>query len=218
MKQPISPTQRALNLWAVVLIIWAFYRAKFGTSLPPWFDELVAKPVVFILPVYYYVTQVEKRNFLDGIWLHFNNWKKMLLLGTGIGMIFITTGIFGNYLKFHTLGLQNLMTPGIIGTVILAFATAISEEIISRGFITKRLYEEGHNIFSSTLNGSLLFFFLHVPILFSNAHMVGFVLIRVMLTDLILGVATSYFFLERKSLVLPILIHMFYSLSIILFI
>ena len=59
MKSKATPTQKALNLWAVVLIVWAIYRAKF--KLPEWFDEFVAKPIVFVLPVYYYIQKIEKK-------------------------------------------------------------------------------------------------------------------------------------------------------------
>ena len=66
MKQKTSPTQKALNVWAIVLIIWALYRAKFRTDLPIWFDEFIAKPAVFILPIYYYISRYEKKNFFSG--------------------------------------------------------------------------------------------------------------------------------------------------------
>ena len=59
-KKEISSTQKALNLWAVILIIWAIYRTYF--KLPEWFDEFIAKPLVFVLPVLVYIRTVEKRN------------------------------------------------------------------------------------------------------------------------------------------------------------
>ena len=59
MKSKVTATQRALNLWAVILIIWSVYRAKF--RLPEWLDEFIAKPLVFILPVYYYIRKIEKK-------------------------------------------------------------------------------------------------------------------------------------------------------------
>ena len=65
MKSKVTSTQRALNLWAIILIIWAVYRAKF--KLPVWFDEFIAKPLVFVLPVYYYVKNIEKKPFFSAI-------------------------------------------------------------------------------------------------------------------------------------------------------
>ena len=58
----VTPTQKALNLWAVILIVWSVYRTYF--KLPEWFDEFVAKPVVFVLPVLVYIKSVEKKEIL----------------------------------------------------------------------------------------------------------------------------------------------------------
>ena len=101
---------------------------------------------------------------------------------------------------------------------VLALATGISEEILSRGFILKRLYEESKNIYTSSFFASILFFFLHVPILFTNVKLTGNTLLMVLTTDMILSLVNSFAFLERRNLIVPILIHTFYNLSIILFI
>ena len=58
-----TPTQRALNLWAVILIVWSIYRAYF--KLPEWFDEFIAKPIVFVLPVFIYIKTVEKKEIFS---------------------------------------------------------------------------------------------------------------------------------------------------------
>ena len=102
--------------------------------------------------------------------------------------------------------------------IALALATGISEEILSRGFILKRLYEESKNIYTSSFFASVLFFFLHVPILFTNHKLTGDLLLLFMGTDLMLSLVNSFMFLDRKNLFVPIFIHAFYNLSIILFV
>jgi membrane protease YdiL (CAAX protease family) len=217
MRQPVSQTQKTLNLWAVVLIIWAIYRANF--HLPEWFDELIAKPLVFILPVYFFIIKTEKHKFITAVSLKSKNFFKDILLGLGIGVIFSASAILANYIKFHKFAFssKNISLESIITICILALATGISEEILSRGFVLKRLYEESHNVISSSFFASILFFFLHVPILFTNSRMMGNTLIIFMVTDLLLSLINSFVFLERKSLVLPILIHAFYNIAMILF-
>ncbi len=217
MKQKISPTQKALNLWAVILIIWAIYRAKF--HMPEWFDEFVAKPLVFVLPVFYYIKNVEKKPILTSLYLHLKKLSQDLLLGILIGGFFFVNAILIHYLK---LGRTNIFSQfansqSLLLIVALAFATAVTEEILSRGFILKHLYEESKNIYSSSFIGSILFFFLHVPILFTNVKISGNLLLLFMGTDMILSFINSILFLDRKSLALPILIHAFYNLSIVLF-
>ena len=64
-KKAVTPTQKALNLWAVILIVWSVYRTYF--KLPEWFDEFVAKPAVFVLPVFVYIKWVEKKEILSSL-------------------------------------------------------------------------------------------------------------------------------------------------------
>jgi len=218
MKQKISPTQKALNLWAVILIIWSIYRAN--VKMPEWFDEFIAKPLVFILPVYYYIKNIDKTNFFSAILLKQKQIVKDLILGLGVGGIFFATAIFANYVKFHRIFFVNKsFTPqDMLLIVLMALATGISEEILSRGFVLKRLYDESRNIYTSSFFASILFFFLHVPILFTNAKIVGNMLILFMMTDLVLSLVNSFIYLDRKSLVLPILIHAMYNISLTFFI
>ena len=67
MKKPITPTQRMLNMWAIILILWSVYRTYYGTELPIWFDEFVAKPLIFIFPLVVYIQKIEKKAFLASI-------------------------------------------------------------------------------------------------------------------------------------------------------
>lgn len=218
MKQKITPTQKALNLWAIILIAWSIYRANI--KMPEWFDEFIAKPLVFILPVYYYIKNVDKKDFFSSLLFKPKELKKDLLLGLGIGSIFFITAIFANFVKFHKFfSFGPAFTPqNVVLIFVMALATGISEEILSRGFVLKKLYDESKNIYTSSFFASILFFFLHVPILFTNSKIVGNTLIVFMATDLILSLVNSFLYLDRKTLALPILIHAFYNISLTFFI
>ncbi len=218
MKQNSTPTQKALNLWALILIVWSVYRANF--HLPEWFDEFIAKPLVFILPVYYYIKFIDKKNFFDDLDI---KWKMVLpdfLYGIVIGLVFIGSIVLANLLKAGkpVTGSQSLAFGSIALVAATALATSISEEILSRGFILKKLYEESKNIYTSSFFASILFFFLHVPILMTTAGLTGNLLLLFMATDIVLSLVNSFIFLERKSLVLPIFIHMFYIIALTLFV
>ena len=218
-KEKISPTQRALNLWAIVLIIWAVYRSKFN-FFPPEIDEFIAKPLVFILPVWYYIKHYENGKFFDRLDLHRKTLKTDIVYGLGIGAIFFGSAVLAQLVgKGKVIFLQGKsFSPETVGLmVVMAIATAISEEILSRGFILKRLYEESKNVWSASFLASILFFFLHVPILFGDPKINGNMLLIFLVTDMILSLTNSFIFLWRKSLVLPILIHALYSLAIIFF-
>lgn len=218
MKSKVTPVQRALNLWAIILIIWAVYRAKF--RLPEWFDEFIAKPLVFIFPVYYYIRRIEKKSFFTSVDLKFKIGISDFFVSLVIGGIFSFSAVLANVLKFKKLVFfqHGVSLESILLMVGIALATGISEEILSRGFILKRLYQESKNIYTSSFFASILFFFLHVPILFTNFKLSGDQLLLFMGTDLMLSLVNSFVFLDRKNLTVPILIHAFYNLSIILFV
>ena len=216
MKKQLSPIQKMLNAWAVSMIIWSLYRAYLGTSMPIWIDELIAKPLVFLVPIYYYITQIEKQDFLKGVDFTFKNIKKHIVFGLLIGGVFFTTGMVVQYVKTGGLGLLPITT--MLYFALIALASSFSEEILSRGFILKRLYEDSGSMISSVFIASFLFFFLHIPILFTNPNIYGFTLIQVMITDLLLSFTVSLLYLQRKHIIVPILLHAFYNLSIYLFI
>ena len=217
MKSKVTSTQRALNLWAIILIIWAVYRAKF--KLPVWMDEFIAKPLVFILPVYYYVKRIEKKDIFSALDLKFKVTFSDILTTLLIGGIFSFSAILANVLKYKKFVFwQQASGENLLLLITLALATGISEEILSRGFVLKRLYEESKNIYTSSFFASILFLFLHIPILFTNYKLTGDMLLLFLGTDLVLSLVNSFMFLQRRSLIVPILIHAFYNLSVIFFI
>ncbi len=215
-KRKISSTERALNLWGVILIVWAFYRNYF--RMPIWFDELIAKPIVFVLPVFYYVLKVEKQKICDFFCFKFSLKEifKDLIYSFIIGGLFFLTSVLAFYFRTGKLAfagkLPDLTTFLLI--IILALATGITEEILSRGFVLKKLYEQSKNPLSATFFASILFFFLHVPILFTNQKITGNLLLMFMMTDMLLSMVNGLIFLQRKSLLTPIFIHAFYNIIV----
>ncbi len=209
-----------LNVWAIVLIMWSVYRAKF--QLPEIIDELIAKPLVFVLPVYWYIKNTEKKDFAPAVWLTSAKLSGNIYLSLVIGAIFALSALLANYAEHSTFSFgQTLLSnngQNLIMVMTIALFTAFSEEIISRGFVLKRLYEESHNAYTSSFLASVLFLILHIPILLTNLKLSGSVLIWFMTTDFILSLIISFVFLSRRSLVAPILIHALYNLSIILYI
>lgn len=217
-KKKISSTQKALNLWAIILIIWSIYRTYF--KLPEWFDEFFAKPIVFVLPVLFYVKSIEKKEIFSSLFIdrNFKRFIKEFFISFGVGIVLFLTALISIYLRSNKISLFNHF-PSIdkFGLIIFtALATGITEEILSRGFVLKRLYEESKNAYSSSFFASILFFFLHVPILFTNSKINGSMLLMFMATDLLLSMVNGLMMIQRKSLTVPILIHTFYNVVVAL--
>jgi membrane protease YdiL (CAAX protease family) len=221
MKKHITSSQKALNLWAIILIVWSVYRAKF--RMPEYIDEFIAKPLVFVLPVYYYIRKIERKEFFPSIYFDLKHKKllKDLVFGLTAGGVFVVSAVLANSIKMGKITFlsgQMIDSQSLMVIFLTAIATSVSEEILSRGFILKRLYEESKNIYTASFLGSILFFFLHVPILFTNIRITGNLLLLFIATDMVLSLVNSFVFLERKSLTLPILIHAFYNLTLVFFI
>lgn len=220
MKKPVSKTQSMLNVWAIILIIWSVYRAKF--MMPEIIDELIAKPLVFLLPVYIFIKHNEKKDFAPAVWLTRDKLFTNVYIALFIGAIFGISALMANLAKYGTFSfgqtLLNQNAQSLLIVLVTALFTAFCEEVVSRGFVLKRLYEESGNVYTSSFLASVLFLILHIPILLTNLKLSGSVLIWFMITDFILSLINSFVFLSRKSLVAPILIHALYNLSIILYI
>ncbi len=219
MKQEVSPVQKVLNTWAIVLILWSAYRVYFGTELPIWFDELIAKPLIFLIPIYLYITHFERKNLLKSLDLWNKETRSGVLFGGAVGGLFLLIGgiiyTLSHPLSPSSFSLHILGT--VLGYIAIAFATSFSEELLSRGFVLKRLYEESKHSWMSVLFASFLFFFLHIPMLLTHPDLQGSVLLQVMMTDILLSLTVSTLYLYKRSVWTPIVIHACYSLSLYLF-
>jgi membrane protease YdiL (CAAX protease family) len=214
-RRAISHLEKTLNIWAIILIIWSLYRAKFGTSLPLWFDELLAKPIIFLLPVFYFIKKVEKKDFFKSTGFVRQDLLKETLLGLLIGFVFICILFLGFISRgfFQNLNvIKSLSLIPFLYFLIVSFATSFSEEILSRGFILTRICERFNNIYLSSFFAAILYFFIHIPILFTDKLLTGDLLLRVSTIDFVLGFILSLIFLVRKNIIIPIFIHAFYNL------
>lgn len=212
-KKGVSNIQRMLNTWAIVLIIWSIFRAYFKTDLPIWFDEFIAKPIVFLVPILFFINKYEKVAFHKAVDFYIDR-KQDILFGLYAGLIIFAFGIAVYFMNTGKIFPE--FNSSFFYIIAIAIASSISEEILSRGFVLKRLYEDSKNMFTSVFFSSFLFFLTHIPILFTNPAMRGNVLLQVMVTDLLLSFGVSLAYLQRKNVVVPIIIHAFYNIGIYL--
>lgn len=211
-----SRTQQVLNIYGVILIIWSIYRWK--VVMPDWIDEFLFKPLVFVLPIYWLITHSESKNFFEEIWLNTKKLGSNCMIGLGLGGVFIISALFAQYVKIGRIDFSMIDSQNILLALAITMATALSEEILSRGYILKRFYEESNNPYTASFNASLLFLVLHIPVLFTIPELRGTLLILFLATDFILSMINSFIYLDRKSLVAPILIHALYNVAVLLYI
>ena len=86
--------------WAWVLLMWSLYR--YFLHLPEWFDEFVAKPIVFIGPVLWYLKNKEHRT-IESIGITGKNVLNSIYIGLGFCMVFAMEGIAAHAIKYGKL-------------------------------------------------------------------------------------------------------------------
>jgi len=207
-------------VWFVIFLAWALFRANF--VLPEWIDELLIKPVIFVLPVVLVVLFREKKSLCTlGICPSLKDFFLDLYIGVVIGIIFALEGLFSNYLKYGTFSFAPILAVSISGGILpflgLNLVTAVWEELLGRGYLFKRLYELTNNQAHAAFTSSFLFLLLHIPIIFTRLHLKGSALVVYTLTTVLLGITNCYLLSFRKSLTLPILIHAFWNMTVVLY-
>ena len=86
----ISTLEPIYQVWAWILLAWSLYR--YFLKMPEIFDEFVAKPLVFVAPILWYVYHKEKRK-IDSLGLTTKNLFMSLYVGLGFGFLFALEGI-----------------------------------------------------------------------------------------------------------------------------
>lgn len=211
---------QVFGVWFIIFLVWAFYRAKF--FLPETVDEFLIKPLVFVLPVLYVVIIREKKRLADlGLVPSPKNFFLDLYLGVLIGILFVVEGLLANFLKYGQFSFAPILavkvSGGIVSFLIINLATSFWEEILARGYLYNRLYQITKNQFGAAFTSSFMFLLLHIPIMFTRLHLMGASLLVYPVSILLLGITNSYLFTLRGSLILPILIHTFWNMTVALY-
>lgn len=199
----VSPTQKAFNVWGIILAVWALYRGTIGQQAPIVFDEFIFKPLVFIWPVYLFIVHYEHKVFFHSIWLRFTHWRQdvgyAVLLSTPL-VAFLLFLVVTKKAYFHDVPLL----------LVLAVATALTEETLSRGLVAVRIYEETGSFFKTLLQSSILHLFLRVPRVMTMPSLFGDRLLYAIGAEVVLSFVVTFTFLQRKSLLSAMVVRAIY--------
>lgn len=209
-----------LNVWAIVLIIWAVYRYHFETSMPIWLDEFIVKPIIMLMPLAYYIGKYEKRRFWTAVAFTRKHLQTDIGLGLFIAGVIFFSGGLANYLTdgtFYSTDSSWLNQYPLWFLIAIAGASAFSEQILMQGFLLNRLLEYGKHPVKAVASTMALFIFLRIPMLFVFPELDGYALVQILTTDLFLILVASTVFVLRRNVLLPIMIHWGYTIGLFLF-
>lgn len=211
MTKSVDVSQKVLNAWAISLILWSINRATFGTDLPLWIDEFFAKPFVFLFPAYWYVTRVEKTAFLKGFGLYSEKPIQDILTGVSIGLMFVLLGVLVRFVNGAPFSL--FIDSTVIVWIVGMGMAGLSEQLLSTGFVFKRLYERANGVIKPILTSAILFSFLHIPALFGVEKISGNILLQSLILNFILSIITSILYVMRKNAIASVIVQILYFLT-----
>lgn len=187
-------------IYLLVFIFWTFYRFNFSNS--EIIDEAIFKPIIWIGPLVLLMV-LGRFKFKS---LNFNRLKMMglilpALVGLGLAGLQLLPKLF-----ISVIDRPLPDSVGILEIMIIAAGTAITEEILFRGYILGKLLEKLRKL-NANLVTALLFTLIHLPLLLVSysgdpvSILVGLYVIFVS------GLTFGFLYLHTKNLNSPILAH-----------
>ena len=192
----------------IVFVCWLLYR--YFTRFPDLVDELLMKPLIWISPVIY-ISFLKKFRFKE---LGFKILSlRFFLLSAVIGIGLTALQFLPLYFQFHKVP---SIPPDFIILALATIGTAVSEEILFRGFIFKQLQKQFSTIIS-TLITSILFSFMHVPILIFIQNTAGINLISSLYIIFVSSLVFCLLYWYTKNLWSPIIAHFILDTLLLIF-
>jgi len=206
--------KNATILAAYLLIVWGFYRFLF--KLPEEIEELIVKPVVWLLPVFYFLRK--ERASLASVGITLKNLFPAVYFALGLGAFFVIEGIIINFVKHGGLDFNaNIGEKMLLTSLGLSFATAISEEISFRGYLFNRVWYALGSEWTANIVTSLVWALIHVPItVFVWKLDLGATLTYLFLTTLF-GIGSAFVYARTRNVFSSIFLHVLWEWPIILF-
>jgi len=204
-------------IYGVIALVWFFYRAVF--RFPEAIDELLVKPLVFLLPVFLWLRFKERKSW-DSLGISRKNLSKSLLIGFCLGLLFAAEGVVVSALKYKELVFnpKNLGFLGLAGYGLLSLTTGFSEEVLNRGFLMNRLWKKWGNEYLANFGSSFLFALMHLPAaIFVLKYQLPYDFLTHELSIFVLGFADGFVFARTKNIFAPTISHALWNWSVILF-
>ncbi|OGM21730.1 hypothetical protein A2863_04610 [Candidatus Woesebacteria bacterium RIFCSPHIGHO2_01_FULL_38_9b] len=197
-----------------LIIVWGFYRILF--KLPEEVEELVIKPFIWLIPVFWLIHK--EKVGLGSLGITFRNLFQSIYLSLSLGILFALEGLVINYVKYGGIEFSaNIgMTP-FWSALGLSFATAVSEEVAFRGYFFNRIWYVLGSEWRANIITSIVWALVHVPVAIfwwelNLAGTLGYLLLTT-----IFGIGSAFVFARTKNVASSILLHVLWEWPIILF-
>lgn len=206
--------KHATILAAYLFIVWGFYRFLF--VLPEKVEEIIIKPLVWLLPVLYLV---KKEGLgLSSLGITTKNLFPSLYYALALGIFFALEALLINYLKYGEFNFSANIGEGYFMVALgLSFITATTEEITFRGYLFNRVNFALNNEWLANISTSVFWGLVHVPITIFVWNMNISQSFTFLFLVTIFGIGSAFIFARTKNIASSILLHVLWQWPIILF-
>lgn len=206
--------KNATILATYLLITWGFYRFLF--QLPEEVEELVIKPIIWLVPVF--ILLRKEKATLASIGITLKNLFPAVYFALGLGAFFIIEAVIINFVKHGGLDFSaNIGQKALLTSLCISFATAISEEISFRGYLFSRVWSALGKEWVANIATSAVWALIHVPVtLFVWNLPLGAAVTYLFLTTLF-GIGSAFVYARTRNVFSSIFLHVLWEWPIILF-
>ncbi len=206
--------KHATILAAYLLIVWGFYRLFF--KLPEEIEELIIKPIVWLVPVFYLVKK-EGGN-LSSLGITTKKLFPAIYFALSLGAVFAIEAMIINFIKYDGFNfLANIGEKALLSSIGISFATAFSEEISFRGYLFNRIWHALKKEWLANIITSFIWALIHVPMAIFIWKLSMDAAIAYLFLTTIFGIGSAFIFARTQNVFSSILLHVLWEWPIILF-
>lgn len=178
-----------LSSFLIYLFVFCFWTVfRFFFHLPLEFEEMVAKPLLWLLPVIFLIKKVEKRPLLPSLGFSGKNFQNSLLVIFGLALFLIIESVIIGYFRYQEafFKIVSALPLSSFSVIWIDLATAFVEETFFRGYLFNRLWEVFGKTWKANILVTLGFLLIHLPITLFVLHLgltqavPGFILLSAM--------------------------------------
>jgi membrane protease YdiL (CAAX protease family) len=186
-----------LKTYLIIFFLWTAYRIFF--HLPEWFDEFVAKPIIWLLPLFF----LGKFTYSSLGKIKKVNISYSIFLGLSIGFLYF---FLYRFLFVSRFGLPIFNpTHFSLGKIVLQFCIALSTGFIEEIVFRKYILEEGILFFNdriiANIFATILFVCIHLPIIIFVYHYSLMETVSYLCLLTLTGIVYGFVYLHKKSLI-----------------